>query len=187
MFAATGVTSGRDAARREAFRRRCDDPFDGDAQQVRHRALHRGAPQLRAEDLVRRPEPPLDRIAVLGVGTQPERRRWMWRAGEDRIGLGIAQRLGVPEIVGRLLAARGVGIEARGGLPGTDVARAAARPVGADRHGCRGRAPGRRGAARRDGRRVRRLRRGRRVQRRADGRRCCARWAAPCCTTCRTA
>jgi single-stranded-DNA-specific exonuclease len=38
-------------------------------------------------------------------------RRWVWREAEDRIGLGIAQRLGVPDIVGRLLAARGVGIE----------------------------------------------------------------------------
>jgi single-stranded-DNA-specific exonuclease len=39
-------------------------------------------------------------------------RCWTWRAGEDRLALGIAQRLGLPEIVGRLLAARGVGIEA---------------------------------------------------------------------------
>jgi single-stranded-DNA-specific exonuclease len=39
-------------------------------------------------------------------------RRWVWRGAEDRVGLGIAQRLGLPEIVGRLLAARGVGPEA---------------------------------------------------------------------------
>jgi single-stranded-DNA-specific exonuclease len=39
-------------------------------------------------------------------------RRWVWRAGDDRIAFGIAQRLEVPEIVGRLLAARGIGIEA---------------------------------------------------------------------------
>jgi len=39
-------------------------------------------------------------------------RRWVWRAAEDRVGLGIAQRLGLPEILGRLLAARGVGAEA---------------------------------------------------------------------------
>jgi single-stranded-DNA-specific exonuclease len=37
-------------------------------------------------------------------------RRWIWRETEDRISLGIAQRLGVSDIVGRLLAARGVGI-----------------------------------------------------------------------------
>ena len=39
-------------------------------------------------------------------------RRWVWREAEERIGLGIAQRLGVPEILGRMLAARGVGIDA---------------------------------------------------------------------------
>jgi single-stranded-DNA-specific exonuclease len=49
---------------------------------------------------------------VLGVGRSLSGRRWVWRNGEDRIGLGIAQRMGVPEIVGRLLAARGIGIEA---------------------------------------------------------------------------
>nr|UXE45541.1 single-stranded-DNA-specific exonuclease RecJ [uncultured bacterium] len=49
---------------------------------------------------------------VLGVGRSLSGRRWVWRTGEDRIGLGIAQRLGVPEMVGRLLAARGVGIDA---------------------------------------------------------------------------
>jgi single-stranded-DNA-specific exonuclease len=49
---------------------------------------------------------------VLGVGRSLSGRRWVWRAAEDRIGLGIAQRMGLPEIVGRLLAARGVDIEA---------------------------------------------------------------------------
>ena len=44
---------GRDAARGETFRPWCDHAFDGDAQQVRHGALHRGAPQLQDEDLVR--------------------------------------------------------------------------------------------------------------------------------------
>jgi single-stranded-DNA-specific exonuclease len=39
-------------------------------------------------------------------------RRWVWRAAEDRVGMGIAQRLGLPEILGRLLAARGVGPDA---------------------------------------------------------------------------
>src|SRR5271165_5408855 len=52
--------------------------------------------------------------SVLGVGRSLSGRRWMWRGGEDRIGLGIAQRMGLPEIVGRLLAARGVGIDAAG-------------------------------------------------------------------------
>jgi single-stranded-DNA-specific exonuclease len=48
---------------------------------------------------------------VLGVGRSLTGRRWVWREAEERIGLGIAQRLGLPEIVGRLLAARGVGVE----------------------------------------------------------------------------
>ena len=41
-------------------------------------------------------------------------RRWRLRATEDRIGLGIAQRLSLPEIVGRLLASRGVGLDDAG-------------------------------------------------------------------------
>ncbi|MBV9538132.1 MAG: DHH family phosphoesterase, partial [Acidisphaera sp.] len=45
---------------------------------------------------------------ALGVRESLSGRRWVWRRGEDRVGLGIAQRLGVPEIVGRLLAARGL-------------------------------------------------------------------------------
>ena len=49
---------------------------------------------------------------VLGVTRSLSGRRWIWRQGEDRVAFGIAQRLGVPEIVGRLLAARGIGIEA---------------------------------------------------------------------------
>jgi single-stranded-DNA-specific exonuclease len=38
-------------------------------------------------------------------------RRWVWRGAEDRLALGLAQRLGLPEIVGRLLAGRGIGAE----------------------------------------------------------------------------
>ena len=57
--------------------------------------------------------------AVLGVGRSLSGRRWVWRGGEDRIGLGIAQRMGLPEIVGRLLAARGVGH--RGGVPTSSI------------------------------------------------------------------
>src|SRR6185437_5975235 len=49
---------------------------------------------------------------VCGVDRGLSGRRWVWRTGEDRIAFGIAQRLEVPEIVGRLLAARGVGVEA---------------------------------------------------------------------------
>ncbi len=46
-----------------------------------------------------------------GSGGSLSGRRWVWREAEDRIGLGIAQRLGVPEILGRMLAIRGVGVE----------------------------------------------------------------------------
>jgi single-stranded-DNA-specific exonuclease len=42
-------------------------------------------------------------------------RRWLWRTGvaetAAHLGLGIAQRLDLPEIVGRLLALRGIGID----------------------------------------------------------------------------
>jgi single-stranded-DNA-specific exonuclease len=48
---------------------------------------------------------------ALNVGRSLTGRRWIWREAEDRISLGIAQRLGVPDIVGRLMAARGIGIE----------------------------------------------------------------------------
>jgi len=40
-------------------------------------------------------------------------RRWRWRE-EGALGPGYAQRLGVPEIIGRLLAARGITPEAAG-------------------------------------------------------------------------
>jgi single-stranded-DNA-specific exonuclease len=49
---------------------------------------------------------------VLGVTSSLSGRRWLWRTGEDRVAAGIAQRLEVPEIVSRLLAARGIGIDA---------------------------------------------------------------------------
>jgi single-stranded-DNA-specific exonuclease len=50
--------------------------------------------------------------AVLGVTSSLSGRRWLWRTGEERVAAGIAQRLELPEIVSRLLAARGIGIEA---------------------------------------------------------------------------
>ena len=46
---------------------------------------------------------------AFGVQQSLTGRRWVWRGGDaERVGQGIAQQLGVPEIVGRLLAARGV-------------------------------------------------------------------------------
>ncbi|HEY4043655.1 MAG TPA: single-stranded-DNA-specific exonuclease RecJ [Rhodopila sp.] len=49
---------------------------------------------------------------VLGVTKSLSGRRWLWRTGEDRVAAAIAQRLGLPEIVSRLLAARGISVEA---------------------------------------------------------------------------
>jgi single-stranded-DNA-specific exonuclease len=49
---------------------------------------------------------------VLGIARSATGRRWLWRQSDARTGLAIAQRLAVPELVGRLLAARGVGPEA---------------------------------------------------------------------------
>jgi single-stranded-DNA-specific exonuclease len=48
---------------------------------------------------------------LLGVERSLLGRRWRQRAGDDRAGLALAQQLGVPEIIGRLLAARGVAVE----------------------------------------------------------------------------
>jgi single-stranded-DNA-specific exonuclease len=48
---------------------------------------------------------------VLGVSKSLSGRRWLWRTGEERVAAGIAQRLALPEIVSRLLAARGIGID----------------------------------------------------------------------------
>ncbi|MDO9712409.1 single-stranded-DNA-specific exonuclease RecJ [Paracraurococcus lichenis] len=50
--------------------------------------------------------------AVLGVARSVTGRRWVRREGDARLGLAIAQRADLPELVGRLLAARGVGLEA---------------------------------------------------------------------------
>jgi single-stranded-DNA-specific exonuclease len=47
---------------------------------------------------------------ALGVKQSLTGRSWVWRPGDvERLGQGIAQQLGVPELIGRLLAARGVG------------------------------------------------------------------------------
>src|SRR5262245_30875298 len=46
--------------------------------------------------------------SVLGVERSVCGRRWRWREGDTRAGETIAERLGVPDIVGRLLAQRGI-------------------------------------------------------------------------------
>lgn len=46
---------------------------------------------------------------AFGISRSLTGRRWVWRVGEaERVGLGLAQALGMPELMGRLLAARGV-------------------------------------------------------------------------------
>ena len=53
--------------------------------------------------------------AFLGVDRSITARRWIARGGDlegvDRLGLGIAQRHGVPEIVGRIIARRGIDLD----------------------------------------------------------------------------
>lgn len=49
--------------------------------------------------------------AVLGIDRSFSGRRWRERSGDDRAGLAMAQRFGLPEIIGRLLARRGVGFD----------------------------------------------------------------------------
>jgi len=46
--------------------------------------------------------------AMLGVERSVSGRRWRLRTGDDRAGQAIAERLALPEIVGRLLAQRGI-------------------------------------------------------------------------------
>jgi single-stranded-DNA-specific exonuclease len=49
--------------------------------------------------------------SILGVGRSILGRRWIGGGGDDRLGLALAQRLQVPEIVGRMMAARGVDLD----------------------------------------------------------------------------
>ncbi len=48
---------------------------------------------------------------VLSVASSLTGRAWLWRGGEDRTAFAIAQRLSVPELVGRVLAAREIGLD----------------------------------------------------------------------------
>ena len=48
---------------------------------------------------------------VFGVTASLTGRAWTWRPYEERLALGHAQRSNVPELVGRILAARGVGLD----------------------------------------------------------------------------
>ena len=48
---------------------------------------------------------------MLSVMSSLTDRCWLWRTAEDRLGFAIAQQLGVPDIVGRVLAARDVRLD----------------------------------------------------------------------------
>src|SRR5512134_3397719 len=50
--------------------------------------------------------------AFLGVERSVGGKRWLLRAGDERAALRMAQQLGVPEIVARVLAGRGIDVEA---------------------------------------------------------------------------
>jgi single-stranded-DNA-specific exonuclease len=50
--------------------------------------------------------------AFLGVERSLSGRRWLSRPGDERLATTLSQRLGLPELVGRVLAARGVGLDA---------------------------------------------------------------------------
>ena len=54
---------------------------------------------------------PSDRPAYLGVDRSFSGKKWRLRLADERGALALCQRLGVPEIVGRVLAARGVDSE----------------------------------------------------------------------------
>lgn len=49
---------------------------------------------------------------ALGVERSLTGRRWAWRPTDARLGAALSQRLGLPELAGRIMAARGIGIEA---------------------------------------------------------------------------
>lgn len=51
------------------------------------------------------------RPCLLGVERSLGGKRWELRGGDERLGLALAQRLGLPEPVGRCLAARGIGLD----------------------------------------------------------------------------
>lgn len=49
--------------------------------------------------------------AFLGVERSLTGRRWQAAAGDERLALTLSQRLALPEIIGRVLAARGIGLD----------------------------------------------------------------------------
>ncbi|HLO76156.1 MAG TPA: single-stranded-DNA-specific exonuclease RecJ, partial [Magnetospirillum sp.] len=55
--------------------------------------------------------PAVTGAAFLGVERSVTGRRWQAAPGDSRLAMTLAQRLGVPEVVGRALAARGIGLD----------------------------------------------------------------------------
>ena len=53
----------------------------------------------------------IDSEAFLGVEQSLTGKRWLARPADDRIALAMAQRSGIPEIVGRVLSARHIGLD----------------------------------------------------------------------------
>ena len=51
-----------------------------------------------------------DTDCFLGVEKSLKGKRWIKRDADDRQALALAQRYGLPEVVGRVLAGRGVGL-----------------------------------------------------------------------------
>ncbi len=54
--------------------------------------------------------------AFLGVERSLKGRRWERRPGDDRLGLALSQRLELPDVIGQLLAARGLDLETAEGF-----------------------------------------------------------------------
>ncbi len=52
-----------------------------------------------------------DSDSFLGVERSLGDRRWVARPGDGRVAVALSQRLGAPEMIGRVMAARGVGLE----------------------------------------------------------------------------
>jgi single-stranded-DNA-specific exonuclease len=52
-----------------------------------------------------------EEACVFGVKKSLSAKRWLWRTLDERTALAISQRYGLPEIVGRILSARGVGLD----------------------------------------------------------------------------
>ena len=57
------------------------------------------------------PQPGAEEPCFLGVASSLRGKRWIARPADERDAMALAQRLGVPEIIGRVLSARGVRLE----------------------------------------------------------------------------